>query len=319
MELECKKRKKNMPMVAVLMSSYNGEKYIEEQLESILNQTYQNLVIYVRDDGSSDNTRAILEIYQKQGKIVLIKGENQGYISSFFTLLTLCESADYYAWCDQDDIWVPKKIERAVEWLERDREENKNEQIKPVLYFSGYDYYDNKMNYQKEGLKYRVGPSFANALMDCIALGFNSVFNDCARNYIIQNIPEHCCGHDWWTYMVCSAFGRVLYDEGFSSVKYRRLENSVSPGGKNFIEMQIWRFKKFFVNDYFLKIRKQLFEFSELYCEQLSAENQKIMKLFIPKKFTLAKVLKKGFYPIRFRQTYIEEIMVRILFLIRKL
>ena len=313
MDENCNLEQKAEPKVVVLMSAYNGEKYIQEQIESILAQTYSNMKIYVRDDGSKDQTLNILEKYENDNKIVLLKGENKGFIGSFFSLLKECEKADYYAWCDQDDIWLPEKIARAVERLEK----NKNDV--PTLYFSDYDYYDQNMHFQKHGLDHKRGPSFANSLMDCISLGVNSVFNHKARGMMLEKIPKHSCGHDWWTYMVCAAFGNVIYDRGYVSVKYRRLEESVSPGGKSFIATQIWRFKKFFVNDYFKKIREQLYEFSDLYGQQLSEKDRKVMNLFIKRRYSLLLALKKCFYPVWFRQGIVEEMMVRVLFLMGRL
>ena len=107
MEEKCDIKKDMKSKVVVLMSTYNGEKYIQEQLESILTQTYHNIKIYVRDDGSSDQTLEILKKYENENKIILLKGTNKGFIGSFLTLLKECEEADYYAWCDQDDIWLP--------------------------------------------------------------------------------------------------------------------------------------------------------------------------------------------------------------------
>lgn len=313
MDGKCNLERKTEPKVVVLLSAYNGEKYIREQIESILTQTYQNIRIYVRDDDSKDQTPDILKKYESENKIVLLKGENKGFIGSFFSLLKECENADYYAWCDQDDIWLPEKIARAVEMLKN------SETGVPVLYFSDYDYYDQEMHFQKHGLDHNRGPSFANSLMDCISLGFNSVFNHKAREMMLEKLPKHSCGHDWWTYMVCAAFGNVIYDRGYVSVKYRRLEESVSSGGKGFLETQIWRFKKFFVNDYFRKIREQLYEFGDLYGRQLSVKDRKVMNLFIKRKYSLWTALKKCFYPVWFRQGIVEELMVRVLFLIGRL
>lgn len=320
MESECRYRADGQPKVAVLMSAYNGEKYIAKQIESILAQTYPDITLYVRDDGSSDQTVPILETYEAKGKLKLFRGENVGFVNSFFAVMKASDEADYYAWCDQDDIWEPDKLRRAVEKLEEDRFSHQAESTDlPVLYFSGYDYYDENMTYQKPGLIYRRGPSFANSLMDCIALGFNSVFNHAARVMMERRLPEHCCGHDWWTYMVCAAFGRVIYDREFCAVKYRRLEQSVSPGGKSFIALQLWRFKKFFVNDYFAKIRAQLHEFAEMYLSELSGKDQAVLKLFADESYSFGRAVKKAFYPIWFRQGIVEELMVRILFFAGKL
>lgn len=315
MESECQRNKKKMPEVCVLLSAYNGEKYIGEQIDSILAQTYGNIRLYVRDDGSADGTADILREYEREGKLRCIRGENKGFIDSFFELLKICGDAEYYAWCDQDDVWLPEKIERAVKVLE----ENKGAEELPMLYFSDYDYYDENMDFQGHGLDYRRGPSFANSLMDCISLGFTSVFNRRAREKMAEHIPKYSCGHDWWTYMLCAAFGKVIYDRGQYMVKYRRLEKSVSPGGKNFIELQVWRFQKFFLNGYFEKIRMQLREFAFLYGKELKPEDRKVLWLFIRKRYSFLRAIRKACYPVWFRQGMVEECMVRILFLIGRL
>lgn len=312
MGLECQLPEN--PKVTVLLSTYNGEKYVREQIESVLEQTYSNIQLLVRDDGSKDGTLRILQEYEKRNQLKLIAGDNVGYISSFFELLVKCDTTDYYAWCDQDDVWEKGKIERAVEVLMNNGENNI-----PVLYFSDYDYYDSQMVFQKHGLHHQRGPSFANSLMDCIALGFNSVFNDVAREKMLEHIPQHCCGHDWWTYMVCAAFGKVLYDEGYYTVRYRRQPQAVSPGGRGFLDLQIWRFKKFFLNDYFAKIRMQLQEFASLYQEELKTKDRKIMKFFADDKYSLVRAVRKTFYPVWFRQGLSEELMVRVLFLLGRL
>ena len=106
--------------IAVLMSSYNGEQYIKEQIDSILNQKGKfNIDIYVRDDGSFDNTIHILEDYQKKGLIKFCGGENIGPAKSFLTLLALADGYDFYAFADQDDIWFENKIESAILKIEK--------------------------------------------------------------------------------------------------------------------------------------------------------------------------------------------------------
>lgn len=125
--------------VAVLLSTYNGEKYLEEQLNSLCNQTYSNLEIVIRDDGSSDGTCDLIKKYQqKHNNIKFEEGTNLGFIKSFFCLLELAD-ADYYAYCDQDDIWLENKVELAVQAL------NKADGTKPNLAFGNSDYYDENM------------------------------------------------------------------------------------------------------------------------------------------------------------------------------
>lgn len=298
--------------VCILMSTYNGEKYIREQLDSIVNQTYKNIEIYIRDDGSKDNTISIVQEYQKKyDNICVNNGENLGYINSFFELLRLCDNADYYAYCDQDDAWMENKIERAVEKLQECNEE------KPSLYFSNLDFYDGEMKYLASAPKEK-SYSFRNALVECITQGMTMVINKKARDTIISNIPNVCLGHDWWTYMICSGFGEIVYDD-VSLVKYRRHNKSVTLEGESKLKLFIWRFKKFLLGDTLKQIKKQLQEYEKFFADNLNEEDGKLLKLFTHEKYNFLIALKKTFYPMRFRRKITDEISVRILILFGRL
>lgn len=298
--------------VNVLLSSYNGEKYITEQLESILNQTYPDINIYVRDDGSSDKTVDILRQYEKEGKIHLEIGQNLGFIKSFQWLIANGGEADYYAFADQDDVWFENKIQMAVDML------RKTDPKIPVLYFSNYDFYDGEMNFisHRKGKKPNI--SFVNSLVDCVSLGFNSVFNHQAKVMVANDMPQKSTGHDWWMYMVCAGMGKVIYDER-ATVKYRRHGNNVSGEGHNFIKFQIWRFKKFFINNYFRHIREQLKEYASIYGNRLKQEDKKALDCFTKDGFHPGNVLHKVFYPAKLRQGLLDELFIRFIFLIGKL
>ena len=303
-----------MKRVNVLLSSYNGADHIREQIESILNQNYDNIKLFVRDDGSTDGTLDILKEYEAEGKLVLEQGKNVGFIKSFLWLVKHSEKADYYAYADQDDVWLPDKTAMAIECLE------KEDNSLPLLYFTNYNICNDDLEFQeiydKEGAKKK--PSFANALVDCMPLGFNSVFNYETKRLIAENTPKYSCGHDWWTYIVCQAFGKVLYDNR-PSVNYRRTGHNVSPGGMSFLKFQIWRFKKFFVNDYFSNVRKMLREFEYYYKDKLSEKDKKVLALFTHKRYNFIDMIKKLFYPHPFRQRLFDEAAVRFLFIIGKL
>ena len=217
--------------VVILMSTYNGEKYICEQLESLINQTYKNIKIFIRDDGSMDRTVDVIkEIQKKRNNIILIEGQNIGFINSFFELLKLADDdADYFAYCDQDDVWMEDKIERAVKCME------KAETSKPVLYFSNSDYYDGNMNFLKTADKNKTY-HFRNSLVECVTQGMTMVINKVTKNLIVNNRPQKCLYHDWWTYMICSGFGEIIYDDK-SLVKYRRHNKSVTVEGKSPIQL----------------------------------------------------------------------------------
>ena len=297
------------PKVNILLSAYNGERYIREQIDSLMNQSYPNIDIYIRDDGSKDSTRMVLERYSSDNRFHIEYGENVGFIKSFFSLLSTCSEADYYAFCDQDDVWFPDKVSRAVEKL------SGSDSSKPILYFTSYDYYDENLSF----LSHPQPPEnigFPNCLVDCVSLGFNSVINSVAREMICRSLPQHSCGHDWWAYMVCAGMGQVVFDN-YPSTKYRRCGNNVSNGGAGFLEFQIWRFKKFFIGEYFKNITAQLCEYEAQYSDMLSLDRRKILSLFTKKTFSNG--LRKFFFPRMLRQNLIDEIFLRICFMLGRL
>lgn len=298
--------------VKVLLSAYNGARYIEEQIDSILNQTYQELELIVRDDGSVDGTVDILKEYEKKGLIQLELGKNVGFVASFFWLIEHGGDGDFFFFSDQDDVWFPQKVEMALEKLKD------VDHTKPVLYFSNYDFYDGDMKFiahhESKGNKL----SFRNSIVDCVPLGFNSCFNKKAQEMTIANMPKHSQGHDWWMYMLCSGLGQVVYDER-ATVKYRRHNANVSGEEVSFFQFQVWRFKKLFLNGYFKKIREQIIEFEQLFGSQLSKEDQKVLALFTKQGFHPVNALKKVFYPQYFRQKVLDEIFLRAVMLIGRL
>ncbi len=301
-----------MKKVAVLLSAYNGEQYIKEQLDSILEQTYPDIEVYVRDDGSKDNTLEVLKLYEETGKIHLECGQNVGFVKSFEWLIANSGKADYYAFSDQDDVWFPDKVERAVKKMEKESSDI------PILYFSNYDYYDGELNFigHKDFVKPNI--SFINSLVDCVPLGFNTMFNYKAKEMVTNEMPEKSTGHDWWMYMVCAGLGKVIYDR-HATVKYRRHENNVSDGGANFLKLQIWRFKRFFLNNYFAKIHEQIKDYKRIYYSRLSTQDKKYIDMFCMDGFHPLNQLKKTFYPKKLRQRAIDEFFIRIIFLIGRL
>lgn len=102
------------PLAAVLLSTYQGERYLREQLDSILAQKDVRVTLLVRDDGSRDGTLAILREYEARGCLTLLTGPNIGYRHSFMELCKQAPAADYYAFADQDDVWLPEKLSHAI-------------------------------------------------------------------------------------------------------------------------------------------------------------------------------------------------------------
>lgn len=240
--------------VQILMSTYNGKKYLKEQMDSLLSQTYENIEIIVRDDGSSDGTGEILEIYQKQHSNVRVYlQENIGLVDSFFWLLEQSD-AEYVAFCDQDDVWKPKKIERAVEQLKK---------IKGPAVYCG-----NKMLVNAElkemGLsdQQTPKPGFGNAVIENIVTGCTMVLNRELTDLLKKQIPKHAVLHDWWCYLAATYYGAVIYD-AVPYIYYRQHgENQV--GGKAGVTEQIAAKRKYLKKNKG-KLKKQLQEFHEIH------------------------------------------------------
>lgn len=132
-----------MKTVMVLLSTYNGEKYLKEQIDSVLSQKNVNVNILVRDDGSYDETKTILQKYQDEGKLKWYTGNNLKATYSFLDLLHNTPKADYYAFCDQDDVWNENKLIMAINKLEN------LPKYKPALYTGRLNITDSELNIKK--------------------------------------------------------------------------------------------------------------------------------------------------------------------------
>lgn len=208
-----------MKKVLVLMSTYNGEKYIREQLDSIQNQDYSNKFLLIRDDGSTDNTIPIIQEYQQRfSNISLIIGKNIGVWRSFFELCKEANGkAEYYALADQDDYWMPDKISAAVTIIE-----NYKSKI-PFLYAGNKTLVDSTLQPIQSEIDYSFEqiPSFGNALVENICTGCTCVMNQALLTEVCKYMPEKVIMHDWWIYLIATVFGTVIYDTN-SYILYRQ-------------------------------------------------------------------------------------------------
>lgn len=256
------------------MSTYNGEKYLREQIDSILNQQYKEITLLIRDDGSTDGTVNILKEYaDKYANVIYYTGENLGVQKSFFHLMKKAdEKVDYYAFSDQDDVWLPEKIKRAVGKIEI--EEKRNKEIgnvyqsnksteKPFLYVSK----TKLVNEQLEEIpvkirKYTVVPNFGNALVENICTGCTAVFNKALLELVNRRTPEFTIMHDWWMYLVAVAFGTVVYDTEPGILYRQHKGNKVGMKGTWYGELQN-RIRNFRKSNGTLE--KQAAEFRKIY------------------------------------------------------
>lgn len=217
-----------MEKVCVLMSTYNGEKYLEKQIESILNQKGVEVKLIVRDDGSSDNTIEILRNYAKSKKIFFYKGKNLGPAGSFMSLLNsdfvklLMSQGVYIAFSDQDDIWKSNKLSRAIEILKTPDYKNV-----PAIYTCNFQLINQSDDFI-ENINHIVTTNFLDSLIISSCTGCTMVFNYNLYKELENVCPENIYMHDDWIHKVCLALGgKVFFDRGARNVFYRQHENNV--------------------------------------------------------------------------------------------
>lgn len=210
-----------MPKVAILLCTYHGQRYLAEQLDSFATQSHNNWEVWASDDGSKDDTRAILMAYKAQwpaGRLSIHVGPAEGFAANFLSLT--CRAgiqADFYAYSDQDDVWEADKLSRALHWL------TTVPPSIPALYCSRTRLVDAENNEIGISPLFTKTPAFANALMQNIGGGNTMVFNNAARELLREaGENKYVITHDWWAYMVVTGCGgRVFYDSK-PTLRYRQ-------------------------------------------------------------------------------------------------
>lgn len=204
------------------MSSYNGEQYIDEQIESILLQKGCKVKLLVRDDGSTDSTKEILEKYHRSGKLDWYTGENLKPAKSFMHLLTHCSKQyDYYAFSDQDDVWDADKLSIAIQKIRNS--------IKPCIYCSNAELVDADLNLLSQHI-YKHSPNFTfeRVLLMGAVQGATMVFNQKLATYFDQRvISSYIPMHDFYVSCVCMGVGGNIIFDDESHIKYRQHEKNV--------------------------------------------------------------------------------------------
>ena len=233
--------------VCVLLSTYNGEKYLQEQLDSLYVQEGVEVTILARDDGSSDETVEILKRNAAlHNNLSWYTGENVRPAKSFLDLIkeSSKQHYDYYAFCDQDDRWDKDKLKCAVDMLELE------DNTKPNLYFSNLRIVDQDLNYYRlshASASGRQQRSKYSCLTEDMATGCTIVFNKTASEYVMSHFPNYCSMHDSWVYMICKFFGKVIYDFD-AHIDYRQHGDNVVGTylEKKSFQMGWKRFKRLF-------------------------------------------------------------------------
>ncbi len=265
--------------IAVLMSTYNGEKYLEEQIESILAQKLCagcGLTLFIRDDGSADQTIQIIEAYsERQENVICINASNPSHIGIKESFLLLLRTAlateqqyDYFAFADQDDVWLEDKLASAIDMLEGS--DNK----KGALYYSNRLVVDESLNIIEKQCIHYYG-DFLEVLCGSKAAGNTMAFNhnlaEFANLYHLQDVFNH----DTFIYKLAKCIGSDIFFDENAYIYYRQHSDNVAgyfSGSHNTLPYLIKNFIPFLLKPREHSLQKQVEEIVEFYQEELDPE-----------------------------------------------
>lgn len=264
--------------LAILLCSYNGGRFLGEQLESFVAQTYSNWQLLVSDDRSSDSTESILKTYQEkwpQDKLEIIQGPGQGFVENFKSITQAADGrADYYAWSDQDDIWLPDKLERAVSWLNGIAPEV------PALYCGRTLLVTEDNRELSPSMLFSKQPSFANALMQNIGGGNTMIFNQAACQLLVETLQNtQVASHDWWAYIIVTAVGGQVHYDSQPCLRYRQHATNLVGGNLGW-RARLSRCEQLFKNRFKYWNGLHIHALQQ-HQQQLTAENRAILQQLI--------------------------------------
>ena len=267
--------------ITVLMSTYNGGKYLQEQIDSILRQQGVNVHLLVRDDGSTDNTLAILSKYQEEGLLTFYTGDNLGPQRSFLHLLQHAPQCDYYAFADQDDVWLEDKLYTGISQLENDQE-------KPPLYFSQTQLTDENLH-PIPSIIIHPKLTFGEMLVYKFIGGCTMIFNHQLREVIGTFVPVNMPMHDLWIYSIALAADAHIVFDPTPHILYRQHGNNTIGQGQGFVYEWMQRLKRFATkkDDRY----RQAQELANGYLPIMSEKDTTLLKLFLAGKHNWKKRL----------------------------
>jgi glycosyltransferase involved in cell wall biosynthesis len=221
------------PTIDIVLATYNGERYLEEQIQSILNQTHPHWRLIIRDDGSTDSTPTIIRNYTEKypDNIVAIDDSlhNLGACGNFGKLLEHA-TADYVMFSDQDDVWLPHKIELTFQKM--DAMEKIHGRDMPLLVYTDMRVVDNNLSiiadsfWRHQVFNPNIGRSLSRFLVSNVATGCTVMINRKLRDFATP-LPQEAMMHDWWVGLVSAALGKNDYlDE--ATVLYRQHASNVA-------------------------------------------------------------------------------------------
>lgn len=298
------------PTVGIIMSAYNAEKYIKEQVESILAQSNVNVRLWIRNDGSTDGTLKILsDEFGDDNRVIVTNGANLGAAESFIQAIFECDfECDYYGFSDADDVWVDNKLAISIDCIGFPPSSN------PVAVATQMTVVDENLKEIRLTKTPRLGLKFNNAVVQTVASGASVLMNRSAFGLLRSYRPKNVVMHDAWIYILISAFGTFSYLEQ-PTILYRQHGKNVfgtSHGFRKRLENRVKRLKS--QSPY----REQAAEFLSVFGSQLGSENREIIERYVNYDKSLATRLLFAISPSVQMQNWRADLFQRFLVLFRK-
>lgn len=293
--------------IQVLMSTYNGEEYLSEQIESIFNQTISDKIhLLIRDDGSTDGTIEIIERLREKYPIDLIIGENLGINKSMRYLFENRDMhCELFALADQDDVWKANKLESAYEaW------NNENE---PFLYGSRSEIVDRNLNHIADSMVPKRGISYRNALIQNVIAGHTQVLNNALVEELLKCEFDNVLVIDWWIYIVACSIGKIFFDQN-TTVKHRQHGNNQIGYEKNIIKLWIDRLKRIRTMNHSI-VMKQMQLLVDSYSEQVGDEEIEEIEEFKKNSRYVRTRIKYVFRTKMYRTSSVETLAFKLMYL----
>lgn len=274
--------------VEILLATYNGERYLTEQVESILSQTYQNWVLKIRDDCSRDATASIVRSYvEKYPDKIMLVGDGTasgGAKNNFFRLMSLSDG-QYIMFCDQDDVWEPNKIELTLKRM-KELEKEKGSSL-PLLVFTDLRVVNENLetiasSFERMSHLDCTRTQLPRLLVQNVVTGCTAMMNAALREIAVQAKDlSRVTMHDGWVALIASAFGASAYLP-VQTICYRQHGDNSVGAKKTLSPSYVW--DKLFVNNdlraSLSAMRLQALEFYDCYADQMDDQTRVLVEEF---------------------------------------
>lgn len=290
---------------AILLATFNGERFLPKFLRSLTLQEHRDCVIYWRDDGSTDATLKLVEQAHLPFRIVRLGNSRRlGPAQNFLGLLRAAAGQHgSYHFADQDDIWHPDKVSRghhAVSVVDT-----------PTLFHSRQVLID--ADDRRIALSRSPGrAAFENAVVENIVVGCSSAINDSAARLVATGNPTHAIMHDWWAYLVVSCFGQIVFEQS-PTISYRQhAGNLVGAQKMTFRDLRLKLARQMSRGFRAPPFLGQLTDLAMIHGDLLSNERKSLIDVLVGGKHALSTRIRTASYPPVWRQNLLDQLLLRV-------